>query len=318
MFPRIIIASLALSVALSPTVVWAEKLYEECLQRLVLSAQPDMSVGQLREQCESYKGGPTQSLTKERQRAQGALSTSAFSVLQHRDNYLLPIAINPDATGSVSGLRGDPREIDEEEIKFQISLKTLLIDNLFGSEAQLYAAYTSQSYWQAYNGSNSYPFRETNHEPELFVDLPMDWTFVNWQLNLLRLAFSHQSNGRSGTLSRGWDRVYTEWVLSRNSHEIRFKPWLIVSDNDNEDISDFMGHFQLSGAHELGKHFLQWHARHTLNSDNHGALQVDWSYPIAGRGNVRFYASYFDGYGESLIDYNRDVRRFGIGFKLGR
>ena len=50
------------------------------------------------------------------------------------------------------------------------------------------------------------------------------------------------------------------------------------------------------------------------NPAKHAAMQADWSYGLSDR--LRFYVQYFNGYGESLIDYDRQVNRIGAGFLL--
>jgi phospholipase A1 len=45
-----------------------------------------------------------------------------------------------------------------------------------------------------------------------------------------------------------------------------------------------------------------------------GALELTWSYPLSNF--LRVYAAYFNGYGESLLDYDQRIERIGIGFAL--
>ena len=55
--------------------------------------------------------------------------------------------------------------------------------------------------------------------------------------------------------------------------------------------------------------------RNNLDFDsNRGSIQVDLTYPISDRYEVLL--QYFNGYGDSLIDYNRSQERIGIGFQL--
>ena len=75
-----------------------------------------------------------------------------------------------------------------------------------------------------------------------------------------------------------------------------------------------MGYFELSGTWEQNDYEFSLMLRNNLNSPNYGAIQLDASFPIWGR--VRGVVQYFNGYGESLIDYNHRVNRLGFGILL--
>lgn len=291
----------------------AAELDQQCILNTVTNGSADLSVADIRELCRTKEDKTLVEVRKERELA---LFGDEFSILLHRDNYVLPITHNNNR-GVIANAFGEARELDGEEIKFQISIRSLLLNTLpFGG--QLYAAYTNQSHWQAYNSMDSRPFRETNHQPELFLDFPLNRQVRGIKLNTLRFAFNHQSNGRSGVISRSWNRAYAELLMSTKYSEINFRSWWQVSnDADNPDIEDFMGNFQIDGLRKFGKHQLHWKARHNLDADAKGALELGWSRRIGGREDIRLYLQYFTGYGESLIDYNNKTERIGLGFKIG-
>jgi phospholipase A1 len=57
--------------------------------------------------------------------------------------------------------------------------------------------------------------------------------------------------------------------------------------------------------------------RNNLRSDNLGAVQLDWSFPLPLIGDkLSGYIQYFNGYGEGLLDYNKSVNRISAGFML--
>ena len=53
-----------------------------------------------------------------------------------------------------------------------------------------------------------------------------------------------------------------------------------------------------------------------LGSGGKGSVQLDWSRPTGFRPQLRWYVQYFDGYGESLIDYNHHQTTVGLGVLL--
>ena len=73
-----------------------------------------------------------------------------------------------------------------------------------------------------------------------------------------------------------------------------------------------MGNIELHGAYKRNRHTIGLMLRNNLQSGfSRGTFQVDWSFPIYHR--VRGYTQYFNGYGESLIDYNVHNNTFGVG-----
>jgi phospholipase A1 len=119
-----------------------------------------------------------------------------FLLLPHRPNYILPLAYWFEPNEEPFGLQ--PGSYDKMEMKFQVSLKLPISEDLFGGAGDLYAAYTNRSWWQTYNAQRSRPFRETNHEPELFLLYDVDIDMLGFTATNFVVGVSHQSNGQGG------------------------------------------------------------------------------------------------------------------------
>jgi len=251
-------------------------------------------------------------------------SYAPFTLIPHHNNYLMPVSY-VDGIAPIIQRDDVMAKADNVEAKFQLSLKTPLWSKIYNDNGYLFFAFTQQAYWQAYNSDISSPFRETNYEPELILMLPHYKNYEEAASRIIGISLSHQSNGRAGELSRSWNRLKLSWVTSIGNVFINFEPWYRFSEtrkenptdsrgDDNPDITKYMGWFELSAAYKQEDSTWRMMLRNNFRSENKGALRLSYSRPF--NKHVRFYAELFNGYGESLIDYNRSVTRFGIGFEL--
>jgi phospholipase A1 len=123
------------------------------------------------------------------------------------------------------GRTGPPLDgLSANEVKFQMSFKSKLAEDIFGDNGDLWFGYIQSSHWQAYDGDHSRPFRETNYEPEAMFVWRTDYNLLGWRGRLLSLAINHQSNGRSQPLSRSWNRVILAAAFERDDWTLTLRP----------------------------------------------------------------------------------------------
>jgi len=227
-----------------------------------------------------------------------------------------PTSENPENTVSV------PLEFNQVELKFQLSFKTKVFQNILGKKTRgdIWIAYTQSSRWQVYNEAQSRPFRETNYEPEIIFILPTKYNLFGLQGVYTGVSLTHQSNGRSNPLSRSWNRIIFHVGAEAKGWSVIFKPWIRISEDFEEDnnpeIQNYVGRAELLVAHKFKKHQLSFRGRHSLNGgeNNRGSIELDYGVQIYN--NLKIYTQFFTGYGESLIDYNHKQTTIGIGLSL--
>jgi phospholipase A1 len=83
--------------------------------------------------------------------------------------------------------------------------------------------------------------------------------------------------------------------------------------DDNPDIEDYMGHYELTGLIDWDRYILTSTIRYNFDT-GYGSAETGLSFPLWGR--LKGFVQYFEGYGESLIDYDHRVQRVGFGILL--
>jgi phospholipase A1 len=123
-------------------------------------------------------------------------------------------------------------------------------------------------------------------------------------------------NGRgTNVLTRSWNRVYANFILERGNFVLSVRPWLVLDDDENPDITEYLGYGELRGIYKFKEQQFSVMLRNNLRaSENRGAIEAAWSFPLTKL--LRGYAQYFYGYGESLLDYDYQNQRMGIGVML--
>lgn len=253
-------------------------------------------------------------LAGERLRQEVASGFDPFILTPHRRNYLLPVTYNNDVNRPPWDKQYPEDDMKHVEAKFQFSVKALILNDILWRGTSLWGGYTQTNWWQVYNESS--PLREINYQPELFVNFKNDWEIGGYTNTLLRLGFVHQSNGQGGELSRSWNRIMGSAIFERERMTLNARAWYRIpeSDDDNEDILKYYGYGDLSGVWKYRQHEFSVMLRNNLRSDNKGAIELEWTFPLSPR--FKGYIQYFNGYGESLIDHDLKTNRIGFGISL--
>jgi len=237
---------------------------------------------------------------------EGVLERLGRGFSLHRENYLLPLTWGNRASGA-----------EDAELKFQLSFKQHLGFNI-------YLAYTQKSFWRILDGADSRPFRETNYNPQLFYRLPPCATsWGNWGADV---GYEHESNGAREPESRSWDRLFIAPFVECGGLRTELKLWHRISEevkedpldptgDENPDIEEFYGYGELRLAYETPRRYRGSLMLRYNFATSRGGLQLDVAMSTATE-NLYLYGQLWTGYGESLIDYDRSLTRYGVGLQI--
>lgn len=221
-----------------------------------------------------------------------------------------PKSENPDYSAS------EKLPYNNTEAKFQLSFKTKVAQDLFWGKGDIWLAYTQKAHWQIYNTKISRAFRELNYEPELIFKYPMRFNFMGGQFKSIGFTLNHQSNGKNLPLSRSWNRIIFHTGFEINNWIITVNPWIRLADDEDEnpDITKYIGNGELNVAYTYNNHQFYTLITHPFSTFKGGSIQLNYIFPI--KGLLRGHMQLFEGYGETMIDYNHKQTTLGIGISF--
>jgi outer membrane phospholipase A len=220
--------------------------------------------------------------------------------------------------------------------EFQFSLKYQPFYFTNGSARPLtnfYLAYTQTSFWDLLSSDPS--FYDTSYKPSGFLLFPDVLSHPNggsFQLDL-QSGLEHESNGRGGTGERSLYTAYLEPTFSLGrpgSLQISLAPrawfYAINVGRNNPDIADYRGYADLRGD-------LRWRRKdqgdnqawqlettfRTGDQGSHSSLKFDLSFSVrefVSWFTPRIHVQYFEGYGQTLRQYNQSSHGLRAGISL--
>jgi phospholipase A1 len=223
---------------------------------------------------------------------------------------------------------GADDESGDVTARFQLSFKYRIFDpesfvaRWFTQADSFYFAYTPTSLWNW--SADSAPFEDTTYRPSLF------WQGVTSGRGLVtevwRLGFEHASNGQGEENSRSLNTLFLRpvWATEIAGREFVFAPKLYayLEKSDNPDIGEYRGNIEWIFRYGSETSWLVA-AEIRGSSTDKGSIGLSLSYPIRApvfyRAGGFIYAQYFQGYGESLLEYNIEKEpTLRIGFAIVR
>ena len=222
-------------------------------------------------------------------------------------------------------------------IRFQLSFKFSVLGECAGSAVtdwlgRPYVAYTQVSLWDWMQRSS--PFYDTSYKPELFM-LKENLRLSQW-LPLVRswdlqYGVQHESNGKSGDDSRSMNLVYIKPIFHFGDPDklhLILAPRLfhyIADMSDNRDMDEYRGYADITAKLGWSDGLMLGGMFRSGIDLKRNTVQVELSYPmyrLPGCGqvsdNLFLFLQVFNGYGESVLDYNKATTGIRAGFAISR
>jgi phospholipase A1/A2 len=193
---------------------------------------------------------------------------------------------------------------------------------------QVHFSFSQTSLWDLSELSS--PFRDSSYRPRLFYRLRDAAENSSRTLTELDIGIAHESNGKAGVDSRSVDMAFVrpKWTFGfgeTRERELNVQPMIYTytgQSRRNNDIADYRGYVDLHLEYLWGPRSADgqrtrdpwafWVDLRKGNRSDFGTIEASLavpyrSLPIVESFNGWLMVQYFNGYGETLLDYNRKL-----------
>ena len=201
------------------------------------------------------------------------------------------------------------------DIKFQISIRQLLFKNLLPRNQILALTYTQKSFWNIYE--QSAPFADNNYNPGLSLSRPI--THNGALIGFSSIAFEHESNGKDSLDNRSCNSFVLSGVYFFNDlFSTQIKVWGGWLSDENKDLYSKYRGYGLMAINYRSQRDKIWcsmviNPRDRFKSFN---TQMEISYKPSSNTNQYIFLQWYNGYGESLLEYNQYTSMIRVGICL--
>ncbi|NOR44920.1 MAG: hypothetical protein GQ534_04980 [Candidatus Delongbacteria bacterium] len=259
------------------------------------------------------------------------ISLYSYSEESSKDTLRITPRITPHKGINVSTKLNNDNN-DQWQVKVNSGFKYELVKN-----TSLFFSYSAVALWEM--TENSSPFKDINHDLEFFWLTKFDFIpFLEDALVNTKLGYQHTSNGvddesvdYEGTTNR-----------SRSVHNLNIQPtfsfgskyifivspkfWYNTVERDNPDIGDYYGNFDLHSKMIFPNNYVLSSKYRANFKSGKGRTETQLTIPMTwpatwifgNKPNTHWFFEYFEGYGETLLDYNSYSQSFRMGISLAR
>lgn len=202
------------------------------------------------------------------------------------------------------------------DVKFQISVAQRLTKSTLPGKTYLFLMYSQKCFWNVFE--ESLPMHDLNFNPGIGVSKLL--ISKDRLVGKATLLIEHESNGKDGEASRSWNKVsLSASIFVDPNFMIHGKYWIpIVDGENNKDI------LRYSGIYQTGLQYVSSNGRFgvalTLVKRKGWDLNfntiAELNYRLFAQENQYLFLQYYNGYGESLLDYKQFHSRLRVGIVI--